>query len=110
MARPKKVVEVKKTITAKVTRTRVNLPTVTSTYVVEEGVLLVGKRREYKNHFPFQQMKLGDSFLIPANDPLAEAPNGIHYAAKQFANDVKSGFMITTRRLLDKSRRVWRIK
>lgn len=110
MAKAKKAVEVKKTVTAKVTRTRIGLPTISSTYVVEEGIMIVGKRREYKNHFPFQQMKLGDSFLIPANDPLAESPNGIHYAAKQFANDVKSGFMITTRRLLDKTRRVWRIK
>ncbi len=110
MARPKKKVEVKKTVTAKVTRTRIGQPTISSTYVVEEGILIVGKRREYRNHFPFQQMKLGDSFLVPANDPLAESPNAIHYAAKQFANDVKSGFMITTRRLLDKTRRVWRIK
>lgn len=109
MARTKKAAPLKK-VTATVTRVKVGQPTRTSTYVVEEGITIVGKRREFKNHFPFQQMKIGDSFLIPKDDPLAESPNGVHYAAKMYAREVKAGYTVTTRKLLDGTRRVWRIK
>lgn len=99
-----------KKVTAKVTRTKVDTPTKTFHYVVESGVLLASRRREFTNHFPFEQMKVGDSFLIPKDDSLAKNPNGVHYAVKMYGREVKIGFTVTTRKLLDGTRRVWRIK
>ena len=97
-------------VTATITREKVGTPTKTYHYTVEEGITIMGKRREFNNVFPFEQMKVGDSFLIPKEDHLAKNPNGIHYGCKQYARDVKPGFMVTTRKLMDGSRRVWRIK
>lgn len=98
---------------AKVTRTKLgDDPAAQKTYIyeVESGVMMAPRTRGTEINFPFELMKIGDSFLIPAKDNLSKSPNPIHYAAKQYAKHVKSGFMITTRLLLDKSRRVWRIK
>lgn len=99
-------------VTAKVTRTKVGETSPKKTYIyeVESGVMMTPRLRSNEFNFPFEAMKVGDSFLIPAKDQLAKSPNPIHYSAKQYAKHVKSGFMITTRILLDKSRRVWRIK
>lgn len=79
-------------------------------YKVEAGVAMEPRRRDFVNHFPFDQMNVGDSFLIPKGDNLVENPNGIHYAVKMYQREVKIGFTVTTRKLLDGSRRVWRIK
>jgi hypothetical protein len=111
MATKQKVTQkVSPKVTAKVTRTKADEPTRTYNYVVESGIMIVGRRREFTNHFPFEQMKVGDSFLIPKNDPLIKNPNGIHYAVKMYSREVKIGFTVTTRKLLDGTRRVWRIK
>lgn len=98
--------------TAKVTRKRIDetAPTKTYIYKVESGVIMAPRMRASDNNFPFEMMKPGDSFLIPANDKLAKSPNPVHYAAAQYAKHVKPGFAVTTRLLVDKSRRVWRIK
>lgn len=117
MARTKAKPE--KKVIAKVTRkTQVNAPVFDDTalkdktyiYKVESGVILAGVRSgttEIK--FPFAQMNVGDSFLIPSKDPAAKSTNAIHYAAKIFAR-FKPGFTITSRLQLDGSRRVWRLK
>lgn len=105
----KKTVPEKK-VTAKVTRTKPNEPAQTYNYAVESGVILAARRRDFTNHFPFSQMKVGDSFLIPKDDPLSKNPNGVHYAVKMYSREVKVGFTVTTRKLLDGTRRVWRIK
>lgn len=97
-------------VTAKITRTKAEEPKKTYHYVVESGVTIMGRRREFTNHFPFEQMKVGDSFLIPASDALSKNPNGVHYGCKMYAREVKPGFTVTTRKLIDGSRRVWRIK
>jgi hypothetical protein len=79
-------------------------------YKVESGVIISGSRKAYDEHqFPFELMKPGDSFLIPATDKIAKSPNVLHYAAKQYAR-MKPGFTITSRMQLDKARRVWRLK
>lgn len=109
MATSKKKAQLNR-VTATVTRKKPEEPTRTYSYVVEEGITLAGRRREFNNHFPFELMKIGDSFLIPKNDPLIKNPNGIHYAVKMYAREVKIGFTVTTRKLLDGTRRVWRIK
>lgn len=101
---------VTKQVTAKITRTKLGEQPMVFNYTVESGITIMGRRREYKNHFPFDMMKVGDSFLIPTSDPLSKNPNGVHYACKMFAKEVKTGFMVTTRKLLDGTRRVWRIK
>lgn len=81
-----------------------------SLYQVEKNVPVSTVRSNYSlNVFPFTSMNVGDSFLIPANDVHAKNPNGIHYAAHQYAK-IKTGFSITTRLQLNKDRRVWRIK
>ena len=79
-------------------------------YVVEHNVQITGVRTSsLRNKFPFEIMKPGDSFLIPAKDPVAKKPNTLHYAAKLFAR-VKPGFLLTSRMQLNGERRVWRIK
>lgn len=79
-------------------------------YPVEKNIAVTGTRNTgFLDKFPFDAMNPGDSFLIPAKDPLCKNPNTLHYAAKQFAK-LKPGFNITTRMQLDKSRRVWRLK
>lgn len=81
-----------------------------TTYVIEKNVPIEGVRtRSLINTFPFPQMGIGDSFLIPPGDKYAENPNTIHYAAQQYAK-IKSGFTVTTRMQLNKYRRVWRLK
>lgn len=79
-------------------------------YKIERGVPIEGVRTVTNlNRFPFEQMNVGDSFLIPPGDKHAENPNTIHYAASRYAK-MKPGFSITTRLQLNKYRRVWRIK
>jgi hypothetical protein len=79
-------------------------------YVIEKNVPVEGVRtRSLINTFPFPQMSIGDSFLIPPEDRYAENPNTIHYAAQQYAK-IKAGFTVTTRLQLNKYRRVWRLK
>lgn len=79
-------------------------------YKVESDIKITGSRHAYSaDKFPFPLMKVGDSFLIPANDPVAKNPNTLHYAAKIHARAVP-GFTITTRMQLNKDRRVWRLK
>jgi len=79
-------------------------------YIVDKNVPIGGVRSITNlNRFPFDQMNVGDSFLIPPGDKHAENPNSIHYAANQFAK-MKPGFTVTTRLQLNKYRRVWRIK
>lgn len=87
-----------------------NTTTKTFKYAVESGIQIGGTRlRQTEMIFPFELMKVGDSFLIPANDPSAKSANRLHYAAKAYAK-MKPGFTITSRLQLDKSRRVWRLK
>jgi len=79
-------------------------------YKVESGIKITGNRMTYsQDKFPFPLMKVGDSFLIPASDPVAKNPNTLHYAAKIYARS-NPGFTITTRMQLNKERRVWRLK
>lgn len=79
-------------------------------YKVEKGVKITQVRSFSLLHkFPFSAMNVGDSFLIPATDPLAKSANSIHYAAKQYAK-MHPGFTVTSRQQLNKERRVWRIK
>lgn len=79
-------------------------------YSIETGIIISGVRgTRADDKFPFPNMKVGDSFLIPKDDPLCKNPNTLHYAAKMFAR-MNPGFTITTRTQLDKSRRVWRLK
>ncbi len=79
-------------------------------YKVESGVKITGIRvTSSQDNFPFALMKVGDSFLIPASDPVAKNPNTLHYAAKIYARSTP-GFTITTRMQLNKERRVWRLK
>lgn len=81
-----------------------------SLYKVEAGVPITSFRISYNgDRFPLGQMNVGDSFVIPADDPINKNPNTLHYAAKMYARQVP-GFTLTTRLQLDKARRVWRIK
>ncbi len=115
VVKPKKKEKVKEnTVTAKVTRTNPTKddpkPTKTYMYTVESGIIVSGARHTIDDlKFPFELMKPGDSFLIPANDPAAKSANTLHYAAKAYAR-IKPGFTITSRIQLNKSRRVWRLK
>lgn len=84
--------------------------TKTYKYAVESGIQIGGTRLSHTEMiYPFELMKIGDSFLIPANDPSAKSANRLHYAAKAYAR-LKPGFTITSRLQLDGSRRVWRLK
>lgn len=105
-------VKAQKNGTATVTRKRLgeDAPVKTFIYEVESGVIMSPRVKSTDNPFPFEKMKVGDSFLIPAYDKIAKSPNPVHYAANRYAKHVKPGFAVTTRLALDKSRRVWRIK
>lgn len=117
MARKKTATRQTKVTTAKVTRTRASsvlddtpLKNKTYIYQVEEGVIMAGVRTSSTDiKFPFALMKVGDSFLVPAKDPVSKQPNSLHYAAKQFAR-FRPGFTISSRLQLDGARRVWRLK
>ena len=79
-------------------------------YKVEHNIEITSMRySNIRDKFPFDIMKPGDSFLIPAKDPVAKKPNTLHYAANQFAK-MKPGFTLTSRMQLNGERRVWRIK
>lgn len=94
------------------TKTGKNVPTNGEKYAykVEHNVEISGIRfSTVRDKFPFDIMKPGDSFLIPAKDPVAKKPNTLHYAANQFAK-MKPGFTLTSRMQLNGERRVWRIK
>lgn len=79
-------------------------------YKVEHNVEITGVRlSSLRDKFPFDIMKPGDSFLIPAKDPIAKKPNTLHYAANQYAK-MKPGFTLTSRIQLNGERRVWRLK
>jgi hypothetical protein len=79
-------------------------------YKVEHNVVITSIRMSnIRDKFPFDIMKPGDSFLIPAKDPVAKKPNTLHYAANQFSK-MKPGFALTSRMQLNGERRVWRIK
>ena len=79
-------------------------------YIVEKGVAMVSTRMRLKaDSFPFTAMNIGDSFLIPSTDPIAKKSSTLHYVAKQYAR-MQPGFSVTTRILLDGSRRVWRLR
>lgn len=79
-------------------------------YKVEQNIALSALRSVRMDlKFPFPLMNVGDSFLIPTTDPACKNSGALHYASKQYAK-FKPGFMITSRMLLDGTRRVWRIK
>lgn len=117
MGRPKKTATKANKVTAKITRTKSpsildDTPLKQKTYIykVEEGVIMAGVRNSSTDiKFPFALMNVGDSFLIPAKDPVSKQPNTLHYAAKQFAR-FRPGFTVSSRLQLDGSRRVWRLK
>lgn len=101
--------KVKRKYTKRTNGTPVN-GAISYAYKVESGVKITSVRySDLSNKFPFSIMNIGDSFMIPATDPVSKNPNTVHYAAKQYAK-MKPGFIITTRMQLDKNRRVWRIK
>jgi hypothetical protein len=116
MAIPKKKTVAKKG-TAKLVKIKTNmglkadeLREKTYIYKVEEGVVMTGVRSSSLDiKFPFALMKVGDSFLIPANDENAKKANTLLYAARQFAK-FQPGFNITSRLQLNGARRVWRLK
>lgn len=79
-------------------------------YKVEHNIIITSMRMSnICDKFPFDIMKPGDSFLIPAKDPVAKKPNTLHYAANQFSK-LKPGFVLTSRMQLNGERRVWRLK
>lgn len=109
----KKKIEIKKTgtrSTRKLPEKQTKVSDSNSLYKVEAGVPITSMRVSYNgDRFPLGQMNVGDSFVIPASDPINKNPNTLHYAAKMYARQVP-GFTLTTRLQLDKARRVWRIK
>ena len=112
MAKIKKVEQKKTTVrsTRKLPEKQTKTSDSNSPYKVEVGVPITSFRLSYNgDRFPLGQMNVGDSFVIPPNDPVNKNPNTLHYAAKMYARQVP-GFTLTTRLQLDKARRVWRIK
>lgn len=109
----KKKAEIKKTVvrsTRKLPEKLTKVSDSNSPYKIEVGVPITSHRVSYNgDRFPLGQMNVGDSFVIPASDPINKNPNTLHYAAKMYARQVP-GFALTTRLQLDKARRVWRIK
>lgn len=106
----KEIKKVAQRVTRKLPEKETKVSTTDSPYKVEVGVPITSFRLSYNgDRFPLGQMNVGDSFVIPPNDPVNKNPNTLHYAAKMYARQVP-GFTLTTRLQLDKARRVWRIK
>jgi hypothetical protein len=64
---------------------------------VEKGILMPG-------NFPFAQMEVGDSFVIPST----VRRSSVYIAAKRFADE--HGVKFATRKLPDGILRCWRVK
>jgi len=83
-------------------------------YLVESNVKLPTKHKfveeSVKSEFPYDSMKVGDSFVIPAKENNTPKRSKMYYEAKKFRKDVNSKFAIVTRQQKDESRRVWRYK
>jgi hypothetical protein len=79
-------------------------------YKVEHNVKLTSVRyTDVTEKFPFELMKIGDSFIIPDKDPVAKKPYTLYYAAIQYAKMIP-GYTVTSRLQINGERRVWRIK
>lgn len=79
-------------------------------YNVEKNIPLKGVKT---NIFPFNQMNIGDSFLIPKEDyeTIREITmrQNVYNHAGRYSIATKSDFKITTKKTKD-GLRVWRIK
>lgn len=76
-----------------------------SNYKVEKGVPLPSK-----SGFPFGEMEIGDSFLIPLNGVKVNVMQmKVNQSAKSFKNSFNQGFKVKTRKT-DEGLRVFRIE
>lgn len=78
-------------------------------YKVEKGIPMPDRNIRFGEKFPFSQMKVGDSFLIPNGTPrFSKFRQEIYYFARKY--NAKNGVRITiSARLTDAGLRVWRI-
>lgn len=78
-------------------------------YEIETNMPLERKRINY-SRFPFDKMKKGDSFFIPASDqdPI-RASSSVYSAARSFNNSHGTKIKVSVRRD-EKGTRVWRIE
>lgn len=79
---------------------------------VEKGVPLpFGKARGYQRRYPFDKMKVGDSFFIPSNDPEVRRTNLLNAAAhyRNWSRKPSDKHFRVKTALEGKGFRVWRI-
>lgn len=77
-------------------------------FKVESGVPIVGKIKAIP--YPFDKMKLKDSFLIPTNGrPEVNYRVDLYAKLKRYNKSQKKGIKLTTRKA-EGGLRVWRIK
>lgn len=72
-----------------------------SEFKVEKGIPVPAFKDAYK--YPFSNMKVGDSFFVPMNDPICRK---VSYASFQYGKRHKQKFKI---RSVDGGVRCWRI-
>lgn len=57
-------------------------------YTVEHGIQITGVRTSnLRDKFPFEIMKPGDSFLIPAKDPVSKKTQHFTLCSQDFCKD-----------------------
>lgn len=76
-------------------------------FKVESGIAIPGVEKQTKNRYPWAEMKLGDSFFVPAKNQSA-AMKRVKAAVKYYRASNR-GFRILCRRV-DGGIRVWRVK
>lgn len=80
-------------------------------YIVEEGIPMPNAESRFNTEiptkvYPFQEMRVGDSFLCPA----IKRPSAISYAAKAFGKRRGMIFTVKFRVMEDGNLRVWRVQ
>lgn len=74
------------------------------TIQIDKGIPVPDHNRKYAKQFPFEQMEIGDSFLVPL--PAGKSPSSIYSALSQAKK--RLNINLTSARV-DGGVRVWRI-
>lgn len=91
----------------------VKMKTTSGIYRVESHVKLptnkfVEANLEVNFEFPYESMKVGDSFVIPAKKNSVVTRSKMYNEARKFRKEINPKFAIVTRTQKDESRRIWR--
>ena len=70
---------------------------------IEKGIPIGSQRANLQTKYPFKEMEIGDSFVVPKDELPKNGGCGLHNSARYV------GVKIATRTQTDGSVRVWRV-